>query len=271
MATIVVGSRDFDRLDAHTTAALELAATIGGELAASVQLDRSRAQSARLAALLEAGHAMASTLDYDESSAWSPTRSARWSAPTRARSGSTGRATAHVPCAACASGTRARAVASNSEAAVPLRDDFPGEYRAIESRQTVEFVISDDGLDEAIRSNMSGCGEKAWLTVPLVYNGQIYSASSTSSNAENERHYRADERELVEGLALRAAAAMSDAKLYRSLQEHSQRLTALERAGRQITASIVLEGVLSAVAENAATALGCRSAPSGSTTAIETS
>jgi diguanylate cyclase (GGDEF)-like protein len=60
----------------------------------------------------------------------------------------------------------------------------------------------------------------------------------------------------VEGLAQRAAAAMFNAKLYRGLEERSQRLTALVQAGRQITASIALEDVLSAVAENATTALG---------------
>jgi diguanylate cyclase (GGDEF)-like protein len=256
VAAVVVGSRSLDPLDAQSTAALELAAAqIGGELAASVQLDRSRAQSARLAALLEAGHAMASTLDYDEVLSVVADQICEvvgahaceiWE--YQETDGT------FALCGLCERDPRPGRRERLSSRPF-TRDDFPGEYRAIESRQTVELVISDEGLEEAIRSNMSGCGEKAWLTVPIIYNGQVFGIINLVE-CERERHYRADERELVEGLALRAAAAMSNAKLYRSLQERSQRLTALAQAGRQITASIALEDVLSAVAENAATALG---------------
>jgi GAF domain-containing protein len=49
---------------------------------------------------------------------------------------------------------------------------------------------------------------------------------------EDERRYRADERELVEGLAQRAAAATFCAKLYRGLKGRSRRLTELVQGGQ---------------------------------------
>jgi diguanylate cyclase (GGDEF)-like protein len=256
VAGIVVGSRDSDRLNAKSAAALELsAAQIGGELAATVQLDRSRAQSAQLRALLEASHAMASTLDYDEvlsvvadqicevgdadvCEIWEYVEkdgicALRGLCERHPRPG-------HRELLMGRPFTRA---------------DLPGEYRAIESERTVECVVSDPGIGDDILANMALWGEKAWLTVPLIYNGQLLGMINLVQR-EKERRYRADERRLVEGLAQRAAAAMSNAKLYRGLEERSQRLAALVQAGRQITMSIVLEDVLRAVAENAATALG---------------
>jgi GAF domain-containing protein len=255
VAAIVVGSRDCERLPANTAAALELAATqIGGELTAMVQLDRSREQSAQLRALLEASHAMASTLDYDEV----------LSVVAEQICEVVGADVCEIwGCLEKDDGYALRSLYERTPrrghrellTGRPFTTDyFPGERRAIECQRTLEFVISDPAVAENVRANMAQWDEKAWLTVPLIYNGQTLGMLNLVQR-ENERRYRADERELVEGLAQRAAAAMFNAKLYRGLEERSQRLTALVQAGRQITASIALEDVLSAVAENAATAL----------------
>ena len=146
----------------------------------------------------------------------------------------------------------------------------PTERRILESHEPVIETISDPDLDPGSRESMEKWGEKTCLSVPLRF-GREPLGLLVVGESQRERHFTQEELELTSGLAEQAAVAMHNARLYQDLQrrneelaqraqretDHARRLTSLLDAGRAITSTLVLEDVLDIVARKAAEALAC--------------
>src|SRR5450759_305091 len=84
--------------------------------------------------------------------------------------------------------------------------DFPADQEMLLSGEIVEERVSDPALDERNRQWMIYGGEKAFLNVPLIYEGAPMGLL-VFIETEAERHFTRDERELAAALGEQAAAS----------------------------------------------------------------
>jgi excisionase family DNA binding protein len=137
---------------------------------------------------------------------------------------------------------------------LPL-DEYPLERRILESGESLEERLSDTDLAPASRAALEAWGDKMCLSVPLRVRGASKGILEVFEN-ERDRHFNDEELAFVSGLAELAAAAINNAQLLRRLEERNRRLTSLVDASAAITSTVVLEDVLTEVAQQAARALG---------------
>ena len=137
---------------------------------------------------------------------------------------------------------------------LPL-DEYPLERRLLESGESLEERLSDTDLAPASRAALEAWGDKMCLSVPLRVRGASKGILEVFEN-ERDRHFNDEELAFVSGLAELAAAAINNAQLLRRLEERNRRLTSLVDASAAITSTVVLEDVLTEVAQQAARALG---------------
>jgi GGDEF domain-containing protein len=101
-----------------------------------------------------------------------------------------------------------------------------GLGRVIQDRQIVEECVDDSQRTEADGDPLGAWGEKSAISVPLVFEDQVLGCLSLIEKRE-VRHFSEEERELLRTLALPAAVAIHNARLYRRLDEQNDRLGAL--------------------------------------------
>jgi len=95
----------------------------------------------------------------------------------------------------------------------PLADE--SEERAIiEDKAPVVQVASDPDVTPGARESFERFGDKAYLNVPLVFNGQPYGLL-VLIETERERRFTPAEIDLAQALAEQAAVAIEHARLYR--------------------------------------------------------
>jgi len=133
--------------------------------------------------------------------------------------------------------------------------EHEGYRRIVEDHQIVEYVIDDPALPAAERAQMDEWGEKTVISVPLEFQGEVIGCLDLVERRE-VRHFTDDEIEALRRLAVPAAIALHNARMYRAQQDRARRLSSLADASRAITSTVVLEDVLDLVVERAAKTLG---------------
>ena len=133
--------------------------------------------------------------------------------------------------------------------------DFPADREMLLSGEIVEERGSDPALDERNRQWLIDNGEKAFLNVPLIYEG-VPMGLLVFIETEAERHFTREERELAAALGEQAAAAIHHAKLLEQTERQNRQLGLLLESTRAISTSVELDEVLAIVARTTAEALG---------------
>jgi len=121
-------------------------------------------------------------------------------------------------------------------------------------RRIVEECVDDARLTEADGELFNAWGEKSVISVPLVFEDQVLGCLSLVEKRE-VRHFTEEERERLRTLALPAAVAIHNAKMYRQLEDRARALDSLLDASRALATSVVLDDVLAMVARKVGEAL----------------
>ncbi len=133
--------------------------------------------------------------------------------------------------------------------------DFPADRGMLLGGEIVEERVSDPDLDERNRQWMIENGEKAFLNVPLIYEGEPMGLL-VFIETEKERHFTREERTLAAALGEQAAAAIHRARLFEQTERQNRQLGLLLESTRAISTSVELDEVLAIVARTTAEALG---------------
>ena len=134
----------------------------------------------------------------------------------------------------------------------------------------VQQSRSDPGLPAADAEDMDRWGEKTWLTVPLVLERELLGVMILIESA-HERRFDADEIRMAGVIGEQAAVALRNALRHRREEEHNRWLRSLVSAGRAISEAQDPNTTLSEVARLAAEAVRRRPRSSTSTCASGTS
>ena len=128
-------------------------------------------------------------------------------------------------------------------------------YRAVFiDGQSTEDYADDESVDPVDRELMIKWGELATLSTPLVFEGGIIGCL-TLVEKRSARRFSDDDKRLVSLLAIPAAVAIHNARLYRQQEEQNRHLASLLDSSRALTSTVVLEDVLTLVCRKAAQAL----------------
>ena len=239
--------RRFDEDDLRLLELLAVPAAVAVHAARGLR--REAEQARRLTALLSASRAMTSTIDLDVLLA-TITRVAREALAT----------------AECAVNTYDRETETITVVALEQRtpapdgerwigrtyslDEFPADRRILVGGRIVEERVSDPDLDEANRADMLANGEKSFLNVPLVYEGEPIGLL-VFIETEVERRFTDEERQVAAALGEQAAAAIHHAQLLRRTAVQNRRLELLLESTRAVSSSVDLDEVLEIVARTA--------------------
>ena len=99
-------------------------------------------------------------------------------------------------------------------------EDEPEEKAFLEAGKVLEQRYSDPELPATTRALFEKFGDRAYLNVPLVFNGQPVGLLVLIEKAR-ERHWTDDEAALATGLAEQAAVAIEHARLYKRVQDQA--------------------------------------------------
>jgi GAF domain-containing protein len=99
-------------------------------------------------------------------------------------------------------------------------EDEPEERAFLEAGEVLEQRYSDPGLPATTRALFDKYGDRAYLNVPLVFNGQPVGVLVLVEK-EQERHWAPDEVALATALAEQAAVAIEHARLYKRVQDQA--------------------------------------------------
>jgi GAF domain-containing protein len=130
----------------------------------------------------------------------------------------------------------------------------PAYRRAIDSGEVQEHQRDDPDLDSVDRLEMEEWGEHSDLTVPLVFKDEVIGVLTLVEKRE-PRHFSAEERTLLAQLAVPAAVAIHNARMFRREAEQNRRLRSLVDASRAISSILDLEELLDTIARAAGEAL----------------
>ncbi len=99
-------------------------------------------------------------------------------------------------------------------------DDEPAEHDFLGACEVLEQRYSDPDLPETTREAFERFGDRAYLNVPLVFNGGPVGVLVLVEK-EQERRWTNDEVALAQGLAEQAAVAIEHARLYKRVQDQA--------------------------------------------------
>lgn len=128
--------------------------------------------------------------------------------------------------------------------------------RVFSGGRTFSAYFEDEECDPVDRELMKTWGEKSVLAVPLVFEDKVIGAVALIEKRGDRRFDDAD-RELAALLAVPAAAAIHNARMFRRQEEETRQLASLLDSSRALTSTVVLEDVLSLVCRRSAEALAC--------------
>lgn len=128
-------------------------------------------------------------------------------------------------------------------------------YRAVFiDGEPTEAYADDESVDPVDRELMVQWGELATLSVPLIFEGGIIGCL-TLAEKRSVRRFSADDKRLVSLLAIPAAVAIHNARLYHQQEQQNRHLASLLDSSRALTSTVVLEDVLELVCRKAGQAL----------------
>jgi diguanylate cyclase (GGDEF)-like protein len=99
-------------------------------------------------------------------------------------------------------------------------EDEPEEKAFLEAGRVLEQRYSDPELPATTKALFEKFGDKAYLNVPLMFNGQPVGLLVLIEKA-HERHWTDDDVALATGLAEQAAVAIEHARLYKRVQDQA--------------------------------------------------
>ena len=120
-----------------------------------------------------------------------------------------------------------------AEGDVILLSERPWERVILNSPGHVLESLSDPDLNPDTRASMERWGEKTCLSLPLRFGDEKLGVLVLGEN-ERERRFTPEELQVAQGLAVQAAAAVHNARLYRDLQTRNAELLGRERRERQL-------------------------------------
>ena len=129
------------------------------------------------------------------------------------------------------------------------------DYLAVvKDRRMLETHVDDPGTAPEERAAMERWGEKSALEAPLVFGDEVIGVLSLLERRCVHR-FTPEEKELLADLAVPAAIAIHNARLYTEQQERNRHLASLLESSRAMSSTVVLEEVLDLVARKAGEAL----------------
>jgi diguanylate cyclase (GGDEF)-like protein len=131
----------------------------------------------------------------------------------------------------------------------------PSYHEVLHEGRLTEDHLDDPGLDPADKALMERWGELSTLSVPLRFRDEIIGCLVLVEK-RRPRRFTEGEKDLLRELAVPAAIAIHNARLFFRQQEQARHLASLLDSGKAITSTVVLEDVLQMVARKAAEALG---------------
>jgi diguanylate cyclase (GGDEF)-like protein len=134
--------------------------------------------------------------------------------------------------------------------------DRPSFLPVVRERRSIEMHIDDPDLPDLERREMKRWNDLTTLDTPLVFGDEVIGVLGLTET--RVRHYTDDERRLFTQLAVLAAIAIHNARMFRRQDEQNRHLSSLLDASRAVTSTVELDEVLALIAGQAV-ALGCAS------------
>ena len=128
-------------------------------------------------------------------------------------------------------------------------------YRQVVLAREYSEAYADDEVKDALDGDlMDQWGELATLAVPLVFEDTVIGSFTLIEKERIRRFSEADKRR-ASLLAIPAAVAIHNARMYRQEEDQNRQLASLLDSSRALTTAVVLEEVLDTVCRKAAQAL----------------
>jgi diguanylate cyclase (GGDEF)-like protein/excisionase family DNA binding protein len=134
-------------------------------------------------------------------------------------------------------------------------DERPGYYPCVNEPRLVEQQLDDPDLPPDEREIAARWGETSSLIAPLLYGGELIGLLGCTEK-RFVRRFTDEDKEFLELLAVPAALAIHNARVFREQEERARRLATLRDCGRAVTSSLHVDEVLATLASKAAEALG---------------
>jgi diguanylate cyclase (GGDEF)-like protein len=139
---------------------------------------------------------------------------------------------------------------------VVKRAERPGRFRVIDERRLVVEYLDDADLDPEERRVMEYWHEHASMEIPLIFNNEVIGLLGVCQTS-GPRRFSDEEQELMRMLAVPAAVAIHNARVYTARREGARRLETLLEASRVLSSTPELDEVLAELVRQAVTAVGC--------------
>lgn len=133
--------------------------------------------------------------------------------------------------------------------------DFPATRHVIETGQPLAINPKSKNADPAELAYMAEIKNTALLMLPLVSHDQVTGLVELYEE-EKERVYTKEEIQLLQSLAVQAAIAIENARLFDEAQRHLKQTTALREIDQAIAGSLQLKLVLEIVLDHTISKLG---------------
>ena len=134
-------------------------------------------------------------------------------------------------------------------------DERPGYYPCVAEPRLLERQLDADDWPPAEREIAARWDEKSSLMAPLIYRGELIGLLGCTEK-RHARRFTDDDKEILELLAVPAALAIRNARLFREQEERARRQATLRDCGRAVASSLHVDEVLATLARKAAEALG---------------
>jgi diguanylate cyclase (GGDEF)-like protein/excisionase family DNA binding protein len=134
--------------------------------------------------------------------------------------------------------------------------DLLGAWRrSVHERKTVTIYVDDPELPPQDLAEMAKWGERATMTVPLVYRDEVIGLLDVAES-RYDRRFTDDEIRLVAALANQLGLALHNLRLFEATRRRSQELAAMLRITETVTRSDDVETVLDTVVRTLRESLG---------------
>ena len=139
---------------------------------------------------------------------------------------------------------------------VVTRAERPGRFKVIDERRLVIEYLDDPDLDPEERRVMEYWHEHASMEIPLIFNDEVIGLLGVCQTS-GPRRFTDEEQELMRMLAVPAAVAIHNARLFTARREGANRLETLLEASRILSSTLELDEVLAQLVRQVVAAVDC--------------
>jgi diguanylate cyclase (GGDEF)-like protein/excisionase family DNA binding protein len=134
-------------------------------------------------------------------------------------------------------------------------EERPGYYPCVDEPRLIERQLDADDWPPGEREIAARWDEKSGLVAPLLYGGELIGLLGCTEK-RFVRRYTDEDKEFLDLLAVPAALAIHNARVFREQEQRARRLATLRDCGRAVASSLDVDEVLATLARAAAEALG---------------